>query len=409
MADWGPVAALTERDLRDSETTLLTAYCREISTPLRAPGMVLDRDPDRIDDFLDLPAVALQRHVLMPAEYRTGGNPRLDRAVSGLSCVSWALVAERLSYGDVGVVLASPGPSLSGAAVRALADEDQQAWFYGRLAEGPRWTFFGLTEPGKGSAAIELETTLSPVAGGWLLKGEKMYIGNGARAQFGVVLCRRSPGPWGIEAVLVDTADAGWRAELLGTVGLRGARISRIRFDDMFIPAERVLGAGRPRSRRGLHGARQTLLWFRPSVASLAIGVTHAVCDYVLENRPGLRGADRWRFDDLVDRSMRVRRLVYDAATEVDAGAANAHRISAAKLRAARLAEESTILAAELLGPASLLEHPWLEKAYRDVRAFEFMEGVGNIHRQGVFQGLLRDDFFPAEGDSVTGSSAQVA
>jgi alkylation response protein AidB-like acyl-CoA dehydrogenase len=181
-------------------------------------------------------------------------------------------------------------------------------------------------------------------------------------------------------------------------VGLRGARISRIRFDAMFIAPERVLGAGRPRSRRGLHGARQTLLWFRPSVAALAIGLVHAACDYVLEQRPRLSGPDRWRLDDLIDRSMRVRRLIYDAASEVDAGTANAHRIGAAKLRAARLAEEVTILAAELLGPASLVEHPWLEKIYRDARGFEFMEGTGNIHRRGVFQGLIRDSFFVGSG-----------
>ena len=68
---------------------------------------------------------------------------------------------------------------------------------------------------------------------------------------------------------------------------------------------------------------------------------------------------------------------------------------AAVKLRAARLAEEVTVLAAELLGPASLVEHPWLEKTYRDARGFEFMEGTGNVHRRGVFQGLLRDSFLP--------------
>ncbi|GGM05862.1 acyl-CoA dehydrogenase family protein [Micromonospora yangpuensis] len=414
MGDWGPVAALTERDPTDAETALLNAYCRDIAAALRAPGMVLDRDPDAIAEHLDLPAVALQNHVLMPAEYRRGGDARLARAVSGVSCVSWALVAERLAYGDTGMVLASPGPSLSSAAVRALADDAQQAWFYGRLAERPTWTFFGLTEPGKGSAAAELETTLTPAPDGvgWLLTGEKTYIGNGARAQLGVVLCRRAPGPWGIEAVLVDTADAGWHAELLPLVGLRGSRISRIRLDGMYIPPDRLLGAGRPRSRRGLHGALRTLLWFRPSVAALAVGVTHAVCDYVLEHRPRLGGGDRARLDDLIDRSMRVRRLVYAAAAEVDAGAANAHRIGATKMSAARLAEEATLLAADLLGPASLREHPWLEKTYRDVRAFEFMEGTGNIHRRGVFQGLLRGNFFPADGpadDPADGSAEDSA
>jgi len=92
---------------------------------------------------------------------------------------------------------------------------------------------------------------------------------------------------------------------------------------------------------------------------------------------------------------MLVRALIYEAAAGIDAGRPDAHLISAAKMRAAALAEEATVLAAELLGPASLLEHPWLEKTYRDARAFEFMEGTGNLHRQGVFQGVLRGDFLP--------------
>jgi alkylation response protein AidB-like acyl-CoA dehydrogenase len=375
----------------------LDGHVRELAADLRAPGLALDADPDAITDYLHLPAVSLQRHVLMPEEYRSGADPLFAHALSGVSCVAWSLVAERLAYGDPGMLLASPGPSLSSAAVRALADRRQRDWFYARLAECPVWTFFALTEPGKGSAATELEAALTPAPGGdgWLLTGEKLYIGNGARAQLGVVLARRAPGPWGIEAVLVDTADPGLDAELLPVVGLRGARISRMRFTGMHIPEERVLGSGRTRSRRGLHGARQTLLWFRPSVASLAIGVTHATCDYVSEQRPSLTGHGRWRLDELRDRSMRVRALIYDAAARIDAGTPDVHLISAAKMRAAALAEEATLLAAELLGPASLIEHPWLEKTYRDARAFEFMEGTGNVHKQGVFQGLLRGGFLP--------------
>jgi len=105
--------------------------------------------------------------------------------------------------------------------------------------------------------------------------------------------------------------------------------------------------------------------------------------------------------DDMSDRRSRLRALLHRAAVEIDAGAPNIHRVSAVKTRAADLAEEATRLAAWLLGPASLIEHPWLDKLYRDVRAFEFMEGTGNIHRRTVFQGLLRDDFFVADPDDL--------
>jgi alkylation response protein AidB-like acyl-CoA dehydrogenase len=382
-------------DVLEDRLAQLDGRCRDIAADLRGPGLELDRDPDAITRYLDLQAVALQRDVLMPPQYRGSADGLLAGATSGTSCAEWSLVARRLAHGDPGMVLASPGPSLSGAAVRALADDEQRDRFFSRLADRPTWTFFGLTEPDKGSAALELSTTLTaaPDGDGWFLDGEKCYIGNGARAQLGVVFARLAPGPWGIEAVLVDATDPGFSAEPLPMVGLRGARISRLRFDRVHITPDRLLGRDRPRSRRGLHGARQTLLWFRPSVAALALGVCDAVCDYVRERRPLIGGGDRRRLDALVERTALVGRLVHGVAAEVDAGVANVHRIGAAKMSAARLAEHATLVAADLLGPASLIEHPWLEKITRDARAFEFMEGTSHIHRSGVFHGLVRGGF----------------
>jgi alkylation response protein AidB-like acyl-CoA dehydrogenase len=386
----------------------LERYLRSVAADLRGPGLVLEDDPDAITRFLDLPAVAIQQRMLMPARFDRGADAVPPFVPNEASCLEWVLAAEWLAWGDPGMTLASPGPSLSTAVVRALADEEQRDWFFTRIARWPTWTFFALTEPGKGSAATELEAALTPVPdrSGWLLSGEKMYIGNGAHAQLGVVFCRRAPGPWGIEAVLVDTTDPGFRAEPLPMLGLRGARISRLRFDDVYVSPERVLGRDRPPSRRGLRGALGAMLWFRPSVAAFALGATRAACDYVLAERPALAGADRALVDDMSDRRSRLRALLHRAAVEIDAGAPNIHRVSAVKTRAADLAEEATRLAAWLLGPASLIEHPWLDKLYRDVRAFEFMEGTGNIHRRTVFQGLLRDDFFVADPDDLGSDGA---
>lgn len=385
---------LAGADLRDSRLLALDAYCREAAGELRKAGEALDRDPWAIGDFLHLPAVSLLRHRFVPPEYRPAieGPP----VAAGASCREWVIVLDRLGYGDPGTVLASPGPSLSGGAIIALADERQRDWYFSRLAATePAWTFFGLTEPAKGSAALELETRLIPDGDDWLLDGEKRYIGNGARAQLGVVFCRRAPGPWGIEAVLVDAAEAGFTAELLPSLGLRGAAISRLRFDRMRIPRDRVLGVTRPASRRGIYGATECLLRARPSIAAMALGVTQAVLDYISEHRRSLSHGDQWRMDGVADRAAVLRSLVHEVAAEIDGGTVNMYRIGAVKMRSARLAVAATMLAAELLGPASLVEHPWLEKTYRDVRGLEFMEGTSNIHRLAVFQGLLKGDFFP--------------
>ncbi|WP_207914157.1 acyl-CoA dehydrogenase family protein [Micromonospora sp. KC213] len=378
-------------DLLDERIRELADHCAAMAGRLREIGRRLDRDPDAIVEFLDEPQVRFPVQGMLPPQYRSVGEFPARLVEASSTVLGQVVATEQVSYGDPNVLLASPGPSLSGGVVQALADDAQRQRYFGRLSAAPTHTFFALTEPGKGSAALELETTLTPVpGGGWLLNGVKCYIGNGARAQLGVVFCRRAPGPWGIEAVLLDTTAPGFSGELLPTVGLRGARISRLRFQDVFVAPQDLLGAHRPPSRRGLYGATYILYRFRPGIAAMAIGCAQAACDYLRTHRRSLPRRDGDRLDGIEDRIAAVRHRTYAVAADIDAGTVDVAAIGAVKARAARVAEDATRLVAELLGPASLLEHPWLEKVYRDVRAFELMEGTTNLHALAVFQSLLR-------------------
>jgi alkylation response protein AidB-like acyl-CoA dehydrogenase len=368
----------------------IEAVCREMAGEVRAAGEVLDRDPAALEVLAGLPAADLLRCAATPPPYRHGVIPPDGLVLTGTSCREWTAVLEGIARADAGIALACPGPSLPGAAVTGLGDDVQRERFFSQLT-GPKWTFFAMTEPAKGSAVLELQTRLTavPEDGGWTLDGVKCHVMNGERATTGVVFCRRAPGPWGIEAVLVDTADPGFHAEPEDTLGLRGAALSRIRFDRVHVPADRVLGAHLPLLRRGINGALRALLRCRPPVAGLALGLARSALDCVCETRTALPKAACSRIDGLADRIAAVRAITYEAASDVDLGNLASVRIPVAKARAARLAGEATGLAAELLGPASLVDHPRLARMCRDARGFEFMEGAGDIHRLTVFQALL--------------------
>lgn len=397
MLELGQGGPLPGADLcEDAKLRALDAHCAELAREFRAVGTRLDQDPDAIEELPKLPGIQFMLQALLPAGYRSllpGVSAGLAEIVG--SSAGLVILLERYAYGDPGVVLASPGPALSGGAIMTLASPEQQDRYFGRLASAPTHTFFALTEPEKGSAVTELTTGLTPVpeGGGWVLNGEKRYIGNGTRAQTGVVFCRRVPGPWGIEAVLIDTSSPGFSAEPLPMMGLRGARISRLVFDDVQIPPEDLLGAHLPASRRGLHGATQTFYRVRPGIAAMAVACAQASCDYVRLHRPAMGKTDQLRLEHMLDRAAAVRRLIHRVAADLDRGTVNVHRIAAVKAQAAQTAEDASILAAELLGPGAFVEHPWLEKTYRDVRAFELMEGTTNLHRLSVFQGLMKGAF----------------
>src|SRR5258708_4892887 len=78
-------------------------------------------------------------------------------AISGPgACQARVKIYEAFGYGDAGVALASPGPSLAGLMVDELGSEAQRENFYQLLATGNKRTFLAVTEPGAGSALTEM-------------------------------------------------------------------------------------------------------------------------------------------------------------------------------------------------------------------------------------------------------------
>jgi alkylation response protein AidB-like acyl-CoA dehydrogenase len=370
----------------DHRLVALREQISEWAVDLRPAGLELDRDPDAIHRYLDLPAVKYLSTLLIPPESgappaRVGGH-----RFYGMASLERAVVLEELAAVDAGMMLASPGASMCGVLIDLLADAEQKEWFYTRLLESPQWTFFALTEPARGSDANGLDTALSPSG---MLSGVKKYVGNAARASMGVVFARTRPGPLGITAVLVETSAPGYSAVPIDTIGLRGARISEITLTDIEITPGRVLGRHLSPAQRGMWACVQTFNRLRPGVAALALGIARAAHEYVLANRIALRRDGQERLDLLGRRINGTRHLIHMAAAAVDARGGDGHLASAAKARACQLAEEATVQALDFFGPGARMEHPLLDKLARDARGVEFMEGTGNMQKLNLFQGLL--------------------
>lgn len=366
------------------------AYVRRWADDLRAGALELDRDPDAIHRYLDLPAVRFLAGHEVPPDWDRAGPEAGSGPAHGLPTLERVLVSEELARGDAGMMLASPGASMCGVLLSVLGSQEQRDWVYGRLAERPRWTCFALTEPERGSAIGEMTSTLTPVGdGSYVLDGEKRFVGNAARADVGAVFARvAGTERLGVLAVLVDTSDPGFRAEPLPTVGLRGVQLTRITLDSVHVPAERVLGAHLPATRRGMWSIVAVFNQLRPSVAAIALGIARAAHDYVAEHRRELRGGERELFDALGQRIDAARQLTYRAALAVDARPSAGHLASAAKARACELAEEVTIGALGFFGVGARIDHPLLDKLARDARGVEFMEGTRTIQKLNLFQGL---------------------
>jgi len=136
--------------------------------------------------------------------------------------------------------------------VRALllfgTKEQKERWLPD-LASGRKLAAFALTEPEAGSDAANVQTTATPNADGttWFLSGQKRYITNGAIAGVLTVMAR-TPVPGSdetkITAFLVTPDMPGFEVveARMEKCGIRGTATAWLKFTNMPVPSENILG-----------------------------------------------------------------------------------------------------------------------------------------------------------------------
>jgi acyl-CoA dehydrogenase len=301
---------------------------------------------------------------------------------------------EAYAYGDPGVVLACPGPSLSGLMIRELGTKEQIDGFYNFLQTHLARTFFALTEPTVGSDAAALKCTLTPIKnlkGRYYLNGEKCLFGNGEAGKIGVILARTHTGPLGIRAVLITpeilNSNHGWITRKgLPMIGLRGAQIAYMRFNNCPIDSQQLLGEHLRPMQHGMMAVIKTFNRLRTGVGALAIGQAQAVLDYLYESKKIWNLSEKNYYCDLYYQVDAARQLLINSAKKIDLNPSDSFSVSVSKVQATQIAEKVISRCIDMLDPAVLLENQWLAKCYRDSFAWEFMEGTKNMQLKNVHQ-----------------------
>ena len=152
---------------------------------------------------------------------------------------------------------------------------------YGTEAVKERWLKDGVlgkaigayafTEPGAGSDLTEVRTTAVKDGDNWILNGSKIFITNGERADFVLVLAKTDPakGYDGYTTFIVDTSLEGFSvARTLSKLGWHSSDTAELVFTDLRLPAEAVIG----QIGQGWHQAMSSLQWERLMLSLGALG-----------------------------------------------------------------------------------------------------------------------------------------
>jgi alkylation response protein AidB-like acyl-CoA dehydrogenase len=360
----------------------LDALVQSAAPEGRRIGQIIDADPDRVDIMADFGLSSALNTLGCPTWMRPVPFTQLDgRSITHLSVVQRCILYEALGYVDPNLLFAAPGPSMSAFVVNCIGNDEQKHWFFRRFAAKLTWSFFALTEPATGSDAGRISTTATRAADGYRLNGQKYLIGNGAIASIGIVFARTAPGPLGIDAFLIEPRDlAGLEAHPLPATGCRGANLAHLIFNNVLLPHHALLGAHLKPTERRVSSAAATFDALRPCVAAIAVGIARAVLDRAESAGMLTRSADR----DALTQARLTLDALRDALRQVCASFDAGHRQSrsAGHLKAVATNCAEAIIADVIARsePSALVAHPWLAKAWRDIKAFEYTEGTTHIH-----------------------------
>jgi alkylation response protein AidB-like acyl-CoA dehydrogenase len=153
-------------------------------------------------------------------------------------------------------------------------DEQKRRWVPPILDASEIWCQL-FSEPGAGSDLAAIATKATPVDGGWLLNGQKVWTSYAQWARWGICLARTDPDApqhRGISYLIVDMEAEG--IEIRPLVQLTGeAEFNEVFFDDVFVPEDHLIGD----LNRGWSVASTTLSHERGTIFAFKEQVVHEV------------------------------------------------------------------------------------------------------------------------------------
>ncbi|MFD0155134.1 acyl-CoA dehydrogenase family protein [Streptomyces sp. NPDC055721] len=268
--------------------------------------------------------------------------------------------------------------------------EELKAKYLGPLAKGDAMFSYALSEPDAGSDAAGMKTRAVRDGDFWILNGVKRWITNAGESEYYTVMAVTDPEKRskGISAFVVEKSDEGVSfGAPEKKLGIKGSPTREVYFDNVRIPADRMIGA----EGTGFATAMKTLDHTRVTIAAQAIGIAQGALDYakgyVKERKQfGKPIADfqgvQFMLADMAMKLEAARQLTYAAAAKSERVDGDLTFFgAAAKCFASDVAMEVTIDAVQLLGGYGYTRDYPVERMMRDAKITQIYEGTNQVQR----------------------------
>ncbi|CAN3979786.1 acyl-CoA dehydrogenase family protein [Kitasatospora purpeofusca] len=309
---------------------------------------------------------------------------------AGADALATVIVIEEVARVCASSSLIPAVNKLGSLPVQLSGSEELKAKYLGALARGEGMFSYCLSEPEAGSDAAGMRTRAVRDGDFWVLNGVKRWITNAGVSEFYTVMAVTDPElrSKGISAFVVEKGDAGVSfGAPERKLGIKGSPTREVYFDNVRIPADRMIGA----EGTGFATAMKTLDHTRVTIAAQALGIAQGALDYakgyVRERRQfgkpiGDFQGVQFMLADMAMKLEAARQLTYAAAAKSQRGDGDLTFFgAAAKCFASDAAMEITTDAVQLLGGYGYTRDYPLERMMRDAKITQIYEGTNQIQR----------------------------
>jgi alkylation response protein AidB-like acyl-CoA dehydrogenase len=270
-------------------------------------------------------------------------------------------------------------------------EAQRQQWLVPAI-QGEKIGCIGITEPDAGSNVVAITTHAPKDGSEWVINGSKLFITNGARADFCTLVAKtdRFAKHDGVSLFIVPLDSPGVTvARKLDKVGMWASDTAELVFDNVRLPEDALLGEegkGFYHLMWELQGER--LIAAAGAAAGAQMGLT-ALVDMAKERtlfgRP-LAEHDwvRYRIAEMAVKIKGVRELVYLAAELVNRGEYPVREISMAKLASMTISCDLADLGLEIAGEEGIWSGLPMLRLWRDSRLGRIGGGTDEMMRDVV-------------------------
>jgi alkylation response protein AidB-like acyl-CoA dehydrogenase len=275
--------------------------------------------------------------------------------------------------------------------------KEQQERYLTPAIKGEKLAALGISEPNHGSDVASIQTRAVRDGNEWIINGAKMYITNGPRADFVLLVTRTSdiPGHKGISLFLVDMDTPGVSvSRKLDKVGMRSSDTAELIFENVRVPHESLLGEegkGFYQIMWELQGER---LYGAAACVSQAELAYELALDYAKTRNAFNQSINQFQVISHLLAEMKAeidicRELTYSTAYQFSQGKVLTKEISIAKMATAQMCHWVADRALQIFGGNGYMKEYPIERIWRDTRLHRIGAGTDEIMKEIIAKELI--------------------